>query len=178
MRHDRTIPIVIVVTIATLMSADTSAAQEYGSPRLPSVTYEAPVIKTVYARRATTIDVPFRVAAGYHINSNRPNQKYLKKTELRLDASAQVVIEKISYPLGVDRSLPFAPNQKLNVYTDNFTVKVVVRPLTTSLPAQYAIHGVLKYQACDNVACYPPKQLPVSFEVKVMNVSSPRHSRS
>jgi hypothetical protein len=29
------------------------------------------------------------------------------------------------------------------------------------------LRGNLKYQACDNAACYPPKQLPVEFEVKI-----------
>jgi hypothetical protein len=27
----------------------------------------------------------------------------------------------------------------------------------------------LKYQACDNNACYPPKKLPFAFNVKVGN---------
>jgi hypothetical protein len=32
---------------------------------------------------------------------------------------------------------------------------------------KYVVRGTLKYQACDNSACYPPKQLPVSFDVKI-----------
>jgi hypothetical protein len=31
----------------------------------------------------------------------------------------------------------------------------------------YTVHGELKYQACDNNACYPPKKLPFTFNVKV-----------
>jgi len=77
------------------------------------------------------------------------------------------VIGKVSYPKGEDMSFPFAPGEKLNVYTGDFAVRVVVRPLHNVVPTKYAIHGNLKYQACDNAACYPPKQLPVSFEVKV-----------
>jgi hypothetical protein len=30
------------------------------------------------------------------------------------------------------------------------------------------MHGVLRYQACDNAACYPPKTVPVRFDVKVV----------
>jgi uncharacterized membrane protein len=30
------------------------------------------------------------------------------------------------------------------------------------------LRGELKYQACDNAACYPPKKLPVQFEVRVV----------
>ena len=115
-----------------------------------------------------TVDLQFRVARGFHINSNQPKQNYLKKTELKLDAPTDIVIGRITYPAGQDRSFPFAPNDKLSVYSGDFEVGVTVRPLHSVLPAKYSVHGFLKYQACDNAACYPPKQLPVSFEVKVL----------
>ena len=120
------------------------------------------------------VDLQFRVARGFHINSNQPKQEYLKKTELKLDAPTDIVIGRITYPAGQDRSFPFAPNDKLSVYSGDFAVGVTVRPLHNVLPAKYAIHGFLKYQACDNAACYPPKQLPVSFEVKILKGQGPR----
>ena len=110
----------------------------------------------------------FRIPNGFHINSNQPKQEYLKKTELKLDAPTDIAIAGVTYPAGADRSFPFDPNEKLNVYTGDFAVKVLVRPLRTVMPAKYAVHGMLKYQACDNAACYPPKQLPISFEIKVI----------
>jgi hypothetical protein len=36
------------------------------------------------------------------------------------------------------------------------------------IPGGYAVRGNLKYQACDNATCYPPKLLPVNFLVKVV----------
>ena len=65
-------------------------------------------------------------------------------------------------------SFPFDPTEKLSVYSGEFTLAVVVRPLVHVVPGKYMLHGQLKYQACDNAACYPPKQLPVEFEVKVV----------
>jgi hypothetical protein len=44
---------------------------------------------------------------------------------------------------------------------------VVVRPLHDVIPIKYMIRGNLRYQACDKAACYPPKNLPVEFEVKI-----------
>jgi hypothetical protein len=38
------------------------------------------------------------------------------------------------------------------------------------------MHGVLRYQACDNAACYPPKTLPVSFDVKVIKEPAAHHA--
>lgn len=146
-----------------------AAAQDFppGS-RVPSITYFRPPLTNVYRGHSGTLQLQFRIPGGFHINSNKPKEEYLKKTELRLDAPTDIAIEKVSYPPGVDRSFPFDPSEKLNVYSGDFVVDVLVRPLKTVLPAKYAVHGVLKYQACDNAACYPPKQLPVSFEIKVL----------
>lgn len=157
-----------VATIVFALLATTAAmAQNFGR-RQPSVTYEAPPLTSVDRGHLGGVNLQFRVAQGYHINSNQPKQDYLKKTELHFDAPTDIAIVGVTYPEGTDRSFPFAPNEKLNVYTGDFNVRVLVRPLKTVLPTRYAVHGFLKYQACDNAACYPPKQLPISFEIKVL----------
>lgn len=133
-----------------------------------SVSMEPAGITPIDRGHPGTVQLQFRVARGFHINSNHPKQEYLKKTELKLDAPTDIVIGRITYPAGEDRSFPFSGNEKLSVYSGDFAIAVTVRPLHSVLPAKYAVHGFLKYQACDNAACYPPKQLPVAFEVKVM----------
>jgi len=165
------IVIVIAVVLPTLVVQAAAAPQNFGGPPT-AVIYEAPEIKTVYREQTRSIELSFRVASGYHINSNRPKQEYLKRTELRLDAPSDIAIEKITYPRGEDLSFPFAPKEKLNVYTGEFEVKVFLRPLKTTLHEQYAIHGVLKYHACDHASCYPPKQLPVSFQLNVLKIAA------
>jgi hypothetical protein len=138
-----------------------------GNPRA-AVIYQPPILSSVSRGAAGTVELQFRIASGFHINSNQPKQEYLRKTELRLDPPTDIVIEKISYPEGQDQSFAFAPEDKLSVYSGEFAIGVVVRPLKTVLPSNYAVHGRLNYQACDKAACYPPKQLPVSFEIKVV----------
>jgi hypothetical protein len=85
-----------------------------------------------------------------------------------MDPPTDIAIGRISYPDGKDMSFPFAPDEPLNVYTGDFAVELSVHPLHTVVPGKYAMHGQLKYQACDNAACYPPKTLPVDFQVKVL----------
>jgi len=65
------------------------------------------------------------------------------------------------YPAGTSYSFSFEPNEKLDVYTGTFTVKV---PVTAEV-GTHSVEGVLHYQACDNAACYPPKNLPVALTV-------------
>lgn len=156
-----------------------AAAQDFPSgSRAPSVAYFPPEIKAVDRGHPGMVELQFRIASGFHINSNQPKQEYLKKTELKLDAPTDIAVVKVKYPVGEDRSFPFDPNEKLNVYSGDFAVSVTVRPLKTVLPAKYAVHGTLKYQACDNAACYPPKQMPVSFEIKVVKGASENKRRN
>lgn len=152
--------------LALALGGLTAPAQEFPRPK-PAVTLLPPETAAVRRGQAATVQLEFRIAQGFHINSHQPHQEYLKKTELQLDAPTDIVIGKITYPEGQERSFAFAPEDKLSVYSGDFSVGVLVRPLKSVLPTKYAIHGQLKYQACDNAACYPPKQLPVSFEVQV-----------
>jgi hypothetical protein len=137
----------------------------------------APVPLTTAQRAAQTIvSLDFRIPGGYHINSNTPKSEFLIPTALRMDLPTDIVLGKIEYPAGEDRAFPFSPDEKLSVYTGDFTIKVAVHPLKSVVPGKYVMHGVLRYQACDNAACYPPKNLPVSFEVKVVKEPATHHA--
>jgi len=153
-------------------------AQESPGNRRPSVIMQPTEIVPISRGHSGTVELMFRVPSGFHINSNLPHQEYLKKTELKLDAPTDILVRKVNYPDGEDRSFPFAPDEKINVYSGDFTITVEVRPLKTVLPTKYAVHGYLNYQACDNAACYPPRKLPVTFEVRVTKSASENHHRN
>ena len=110
---------------------------------------------------------------GFHVNSNKPKSEFLIPTALKVNPPTDIIIGKVIYPAGEDKSFPFSPDEKLNVYTGDFSVDVVVRPLASVIAGKYAVHGELKYQACDNAACYPPKKIPVDFQVKVVKGAAP-----
>lgn len=149
--------------------------------KAPSVSMAA--VGPVNAQRGaqTKVSLTFRVAHGFHVNSNAPKDEFLIPTALKMDLPTDIVLGKIEYPAGQDVSFPFSPDTKLNVYSGDFTINLMVHPLTSVIPGKYAMHGVLRYQACDNAQCFPPKTLPVSFDVKVLKEpathrSNPRQS--
>lgn len=152
---------------AIILIASAAFSQILNAPRTPSVTSVATPMSSIRRGEPGEVDLRFRITPGYHINSNTPKSEFLIPTTLKLDAPTDIVIGKITYPLGRDMAFPFSPDEKLSVYSGEFDVAVVIRPLHTVLPAKYMVRGQLKYQACDNAQCYPPKQLPVQFEVKV-----------
>ena len=152
---------------ALLLFAAWSWAQDDLGPQALAVKMAPVPVVTVVQGKPATVPLLFRVASGYHVNSNKPKSEFLIPTVLKVEATTDIVIGKTTYPEGQDMSFAFDPDEKLNVYTGDFKVDVQVRPLHTVPAGKYAIRGTLKYQACDNVACYPPKQLPVSFEVQI-----------
>jgi hypothetical protein len=116
----------------------------------------------------TMVDLDFRVAPGFHINSNTPKSEFLIPTSLKMDPPTDIVLGKTVYPPGKDVAFPFSPDEKLNVYSGDFTIRVGVHPLSSVVPGKYAMRGTLRYQACDNAQCFPPKTLPINFDVKVV----------
>jgi len=151
------------------------AGQEQFARKGPTVTMSPASVASLQRGKAGSVELHFVVGAGFHVNSNTPTEEFLIPTTLDLDAPTDIVIGRVTYPAGKMASFPFSPKQKLSVYTGEFAVSVVVRPLAEVLPAEYAVHGTLRYQACDNAACYPPKRLPVDFRVRV--VKGPRPPR-
>jgi hypothetical protein len=109
----------------------------------------------------------FHVEKGYHINSNKPLTEELIPTQLHFMLPGEIVIGKVGYPAGVLTSFPFDPTQKLSVYSGDVVIHAVVIAPQEAQAGPLTVHGELRYQACDNNACYPPKKLPITFNVKV-----------
>jgi hypothetical protein len=157
-----------------LSAASLSSAQTPG--KAPSLSMAAVPLVTAQRTKQTMVELNFRVPPGYHVNSNTPKSEFLIPTTLRIEVPTDIILGKTEYPAGTDMTFPFSPDEKLSVYSGDFTIAVGVHPLHAVVPGKYAMHGVLRYQACDNAACYPPKTLPVSFEVKVVKEPPAHHA--
>jgi DsbC/DsbD-like thiol-disulfide interchange protein len=127
------------------------------------VTYAAEP-QTVPAGKPASVQVRFHVVDGYHVNSHTPKSELLIPTTLRLEPAGGVTAGTMQYPAGKMFSFSFDPTEKLDVYAGDFTVKLPV----TAAPGDHVVNGTLKYQACDNAACYPPRTLPVQVAVTAM----------
>jgi thiol:disulfide interchange protein len=164
----------VLLTLVLLATACLSFAQTPG--KAPTLVVAPVSLVTAQRARQTMVNLDFRIPPGYHINSNTPKSEFLIPTALKMDLPTDIILGKIEYPAGEDRSFPFSPDEKLSVYSGDFTIKLAVHPLHSVVPGKYEMRGVLRYQACDNAACYPPKTLPVSFEVKVTKEPSEHHA--
>lgn len=115
--------------------------------------------QTVAAGKRSVVELHFRVMDGFHVNSHTPKSELLIPTAVKFDAADGVRPGVVEYPAGTEYSFSFDPNEKLDVYSGAFTVKV---PVVADAGA-HTVNGTLHYQACDHAACYPPKNLPVQI---------------
>ena len=135
--------------------------QDLGSLQPPAKTKQfvqyAAESQVVPAGKRAVLELRFRVVEGYHINSHTPNSELQIPTVVESLAGSGVKVLAAEYPAGKPYSFSFAPDEKLDVYQGDFVVKV---PVVASAGA-HELKGILRYQACDTAACYPPKSLPV-----------------
>ena len=162
-------------TVISLVALLAGSAWAQGG-KAPSVSFAPVSVVTAPRAAQTMVDLNFRVASGFHINSNTPKSEFLIPTNLKMDLPTDIILGKIQYPAGKDLVFPFSPDEKLNVYSGDFTIAVAVHPLHAVVPGKYVMHGVLRYQACDNSACYPPKTVRVEFDVKVVKEPATQHA--
>jgi hypothetical protein len=114
----------------------------------------------VGAGKPQVVELRFHVDPGFHINSHTPKDELLIPTVLRLDAASVKVVSQ-EYPQGSSFRLTVGDGETLDVYQGEFRVKLrVVVPRGVS-----TLSGSLHYQACDNAACFPPRNLAVNVAV-------------
>jgi thiol:disulfide interchange protein len=109
------------------------------------------------ANKQVALELRFQVVQGFHINSHTPKSKFLIPTTLSLQPATGVKPGPPEFPAGQLYSFAFDPTEKVDVYAGSFTVKLPV----VATAGEHTIDATLKYQACDNASCYPPKTLPV-----------------
>ncbi len=114
--------------------------------------------QVIPAGKKARLELRFRVEDGFHVNSHTPKSELLTPTGVEFEPASGVKLAAAEYPAGKPYSFSFEPREKLDVYTDGFTVKL---PLVAAAGA-HELKGTLSYQSCDKAACYPPRSLPVT----------------
>jgi hypothetical protein len=137
-------------------------------------------VPAVQVRPGSTapVHMTFRVMPGFHINSNKPSSELLIPTAVKFEVPNDISIGKVEYPAGKEYSFSFSPDEKLVVYSGAFTVKALVIATREAPRGRFRVRGALRYQACDNRACYPPSTVPVEFNVSVGKPAPKKVSRN
>jgi len=125
-----------------------------------------PIQKIVVERgKSVTVKLHAKIAPGYHINSNKPNEDYLIPLRMTL-AAEPLTVEAIKYPAGHDEKYTFS-EKPLNVLTGDFDILITVKAPEKVEPQMHVLLGKLRYQACSDNACLTPKTLEIRLTADI-----------
>jgi len=146
-----------------LLSAATSALLRAQSNSVLSV---APPEKLTIKRGATAeVRLKAQLQPGYHANSNAPADEFL--IPLRLTwAKEPLEAEQVTYPKPQFEKYAFSPNS-VSVFSGNFEIATRFKALPKSNPGLGVMTGKLRFQACNNKECLPPRTIDVRFTVEL-----------
>ena len=108
-----------------------------------------------------TLNVQLR--PGLHANTNKPNDELLIPLKLTIDKGGFDVV-KVDYPAGKNEKYSFS-DQPLNVYSGAFQIGVTLKAQPGTAAGLAMAGGKLRYQACSETMCFPPKTVDVRIAV-------------
>jgi thiol:disulfide interchange protein DsbD len=107
-----------------------------------------------------------QLRAGYHVNSNMPADAYLIPLKLTW-AAGPLQATEIVYPKAQMEKYSFSPDP-LSVFSGQFDILSKFKVSSTATPGPTAITGKLRYQACTDRMCFPPKNVDVALQVDIV----------
>jgi DsbC/DsbD-like thiol-disulfide interchange protein len=116
--------------------------------------------------RTVQATVVMDIPSGFHVNSNRPLEKFLIATQLKIEPPKGIRVGAVIYPRAVLRNFKFSKN-RVSVYEGRATMRfnVTVPANFSSGTTELKVH--LRYQSCNDEVCFPPQSRDVSLWLKV-----------
>jgi thiol:disulfide interchange protein DsbD len=111
------------------------------------------------------INVKATVQEGFHINANKISDEDLIPTTIKVE-SADFKLSKTSWPSAEKYKFSFSETE-LEVYAGTVNIGLTLKANKNLKPGKYDISGALNYQACNDRACFPPKNAEFSVTVTI-----------
>lgn len=160
---------VIMVLIAPALTADPGEvmAQGFFAQSQTLVTADAVTSLSVFHPGSTGY-IAFRteIMDGWHINSDRPLDKFLIPTQLELELPEGIELLQILYPEGEMGKLEFSETS-MSLYHGKLNFGAIIRTSREIEPGSYEIKGILNYQGCNNLTCLEPASVAVVAEIRI-----------
>jgi len=102
---------------------------------------------------------------GYHVNSDKPADEFLIPLKLTW-AKDPLQTEEIVYPKPQMEKYSFSP-EPLSVFSGQFEIVTRFKAPANALNGPAILNGKLRYQACNNKECLPPRTLDLAVTVDI-----------
>ena len=147
---------------ATLLAAFSPSLRAQSSAVL-----SLPAPERLSIKRGATGEVKLKgeLRQGYHVNSDKPADEYLIPLKLTW-AKEPLQTVQIVYPKPQLEKYDFSPTP-LSVFSGSFEIVTHFKAAPTAAPGPAMMTGKLRYQACNNKECLPPRTAEVTLSVDV-----------
>jgi hypothetical protein len=125
--------------------------------------------RTVQA--AVVMDIP----GGYHVNSNRPLNKFSVPTVLKVEGPGGIRVSPVSYPRSQVRKFSFSED-KVAVYEGRVVLRFNVMVPVNRQTGVTELRVRLKYQSCTDEVCFPPVTREINLPVTVIGAGESARS--
>jgi thioredoxin:protein disulfide reductase len=112
-----------------------------------------------------TVKLQVQLAEGYHVNSNTPSEDYLIPLKLTWE-TALLGPSEVVYPKPALEKYDFT-EKPISVVTGDFAIETKFKAPTAAAQGPNIVIGKLRYQACNQRMCLPPKTVEVRLPVEV-----------
>jgi DsbC/DsbD-like thiol-disulfide interchange protein len=115
------------------------------------------------ARGSVVLNIP----GGLHVNSSRPASEFAIATVVKVSGASGIRVTGLTYPKGKNRKFAFSEN-----YDQCYEGRVSF-PFTVTVPTSFKgktirVTASVRYQACTDEVCYPPKTKNITLTAAVM----------
>lgn len=160
----RLFPSLIAALLLPGLASGVLSAQSFSRGLRVASIVPGPAVKLPPGATAT-VPVTVQIRPTYHINSNTPADEYLIPTKLTWEPSL-LVWKRTDYPEAEIVNYSFS-KKPLEVYSNKIVI-VSHFAVPENVPETLTeLKGEVRYQACNNRACLPPKTVEVSVPVAV-----------
>ena len=126
-----------------------------------------PKLDPTPARAGATVEVkvPIQLREGYHVNSDKPPDPYLIPLRLTWEPGPFFAFEVV-YPQPSLQKVDFFAGL-LPVFSGRFELITRFKVAASVQPGLVNLPGKLRYQACNDRMCLPPKTIDLTLPVSV-----------
>jgi len=126
----------------------------------------ASIDKLAIRRGATgEVKIKLQLDPAYHVNSNTPSESYLIPLKITW-AKEPLIAEEVSYPKPQMEKYAFSPTP-LSVFSGTFEIVTRFKAPADARNGPVMMPGKLRYQACNNRECLPPRTIDVAVPTDI-----------
>jgi thiol:disulfide interchange protein DsbD len=167
LRFDGILTAIVFAFVATLLAPGAGYAQGFDISGGALVTADMSHSLSVFHPGSVGyVAITADIAAGWHINAEKPLESYLIPTVLEVNAPAGIEIVRLLYPEPVLRKLEISET-KMALYDGVAVFGALVRVGPDVKPGSYRITATIRYQGCNNLTCVEPASASADDTIRV-----------